>query len=378
MGNAAKPIFKKILFVRRIEDGNRLRIGELIPKRAVEIEDEDGSIAKLIRLMDGTRDTDQIWDEMKRDHSELTMDDLIQMVSELDELGFLEDARAEGLTRLSLEERDRYKANLNYFSLYSTMTKSSIHLQEQLKQAHITIIGVGTLGSGILFNLACLGVESVRIVDFDRVERSNLNRQILYDEQDIGRRKIDAAADNIRRFHSAMKIEAVDLEMTSAETAKHVIAGSSLVVLAADQPFVQLERWVNQACLELRVPWIGGGVNLVEGQFYSVIPGQTGCIECNHLIQNEADASRASFLTEYLASGFRMPSTAIAAHYMLLIGAVASEIARMLTGFAPLQSAGKVIAMDFHTYTSEVRMDFTATHPRCPLCNPMKSRSFDG
>lgn len=370
MEHAAKPVFKRLFYVRRSLADSSLRIAETVPGRAVEVEDEDGAAAKLIKLMDGTRTVDQIWDSMQQEGHDLSKAELFEIIEQFDRLGYLDDARFAEHTSLSAEERNRFQANINYFSYYSTMSSSPLRMQEQLKHIHITIIGLGTLGSGVLFNLACLGAASVRIIDFDVVERSNLNRQMLYNEHDIGRRKVDAAADFLSRFYPIMKVEPVDLHITSAADAKDVIAGSDFVVLAADQPHIELERWVNQACMELGVPWIGGGVNLVEGMLFTVIPGQTGCIECNHLIQNGADESRSSFVRDFMSSGFRMPSAAIAAHYMMLIGAVASEIARFVTGFAPLQSAGKVIAIDFHTYTSEVRMDYSKPVKECPVCFP--------
>jgi molybdopterin/thiamine biosynthesis adenylyltransferase len=291
------------------------------------------------------------------------------MIGALDEAGYVEDAEAAERSPLAAEERERFKANLHYFTYESTMSTSSFLLQERLRQARITIIGVGTLGAGVLFNLACLGVSSVRIVDFDTVERSNLNRQMLYNEGDLGRKKIDAAAAFLERFRSDMQVEKVDAEIASTASAKEVVAGSDMVVLAADQPFVRLERWVNEACMELRVPWIGGGVQVTEGMFYTVLPGRTGCIECNDLAQNAADPSRSAFLEEFLASGFRMPSTAIAPVYMLLIGAVSNELARYVTGCEPLRSEGRAVAIDFRTYASDVRMDFSTPHPECPLCS---------
>lgn len=362
-----RPKFKSLFFVRRAPDG-RLRVAETFPDRAAEIEDEDGLVSRLIPLMDGTRTVEDLWKELLPGNPELLYREVAGIVEELDSAGFLDDAALQHQTSFQPKELERYKANLQFFSYFSNLSHCAYQMQERLKDARITIIGIGSLGAGVLFNLAGLGVSKVRIIDFDRIDLSNLNRQMLYNEQDIGRLKIDAASDYIGRFNSVMQLERRNIEIQSAESAKLAIAGSDLIVLAADQPHFQLERWVNEACVELRIPFIGGGLQVVEGTFYTFIPGKTGCLECNHLISDQRDDRRSVFMQDLAASGFRMPSSAIAPNYMVLIGAVSGEIVRYFTGIADLRSAGRVVSIDFLTCVVTDKMDFSKPVSSCSVC----------
>jgi len=189
MNQQSKPSVKKLLRIR-VTGNNSLRIAETLPGRSLEIEDEDGSINKLIHDMDGTRTPEELWNGLRLQYPHVRLDDVVSCIKELDGLALLDDQAALEITSLSAGELERFKANLNYFSSFSSMNDSPWQMQSRLKEAKITMIGLGTLGSGVLFNLAGCGVTSVRVVDFDYVELSNLNRQMLYNEHDIGRKKI--------------------------------------------------------------------------------------------------------------------------------------------------------------------------------------------
>ncbi|WP_276356797.1 HesA/MoeB/ThiF family protein [Cohnella caldifontis] len=366
-GSGARPAFKRLYDVRSLP-GGLLRIGESSPNRAVEIEDEAGWVERLIRLMDGTRTIGGLRDALSESHPEVTTEDVAELVAELDGLGYVDDRRAEEAASLPPDEAERFKANLNYFSYYSNLASDPWHMQKRLRDAKITVIGAGALGCGVLLNLAGLGVTAVRIVDFDVVERSNLNRQWLYGEPDIGRRKIETACEFLNRFRSGMKLDPLDREIASADEAGEAILGSDFVVLAADQPYWLLERWVNEACVRENIPFIAGGMNINEGQLYTVVPGRTGCVACIDVRYGREHAGHASFVEQCRASDFRMPSTSIAPGYMILAGMAGGEIARWFTGSAGLFSLGRVMVMNMDTCRAEPRIDFAAPQPDCPVC----------
>jgi molybdopterin/thiamine biosynthesis adenylyltransferase len=165
-----------------------------------------------------------------------------------------------------------------------------------------------------------------------------------------------------------MTLDLIDLEITSAADAKRVILDSDLVVLSADQPYWLLERWVNEACSETRIPFIAGGMNVCEGQVYAVVPGRTGCVACIDAQYGRSDANHASFIADFRASDYRMPSTSIMPNYMMLAGMVSGDVARWFTGTATMLSEGKVIAMNYDSYLQETRIDFTRKNPDCPVC----------
>lgn len=362
-----RPLFKRLFYVRSLP-GGVLRIGESIPGRAVEIVDEDGWVERLIGLMDGTRTAPELWTALSRSHPSVSEDDIAELLSEFDQLGYVDDDSARDVVSLLPDELERFKANLNYFSYYSSLGSDPWRMQQRIRDATITVIGAGALGCGVMLSLAGLGVSSVRVVDFDVVERSNLNRQWLYGEQDIGRRKTEAASEFLSRFRSAMKLETVDREIASAEDAKEAILGSDFVVLAADQPYWLLERWVNEACCALRIPFIAGGMNICEAQVYAVIPGKTGCVACIDTRVGREDAAHASYVADFRSSDFRMPSTSIGPGYMMLAGMVGADIAKWFIGTIDMRCAGKVTVMNMDDYRAETRIDFTEPLPECPVC----------
>ena len=119
------------------------------------------------------------------------------------------------------------------------------------------MLGVGGLGGWSACSLACCGVGEMLLIDGDRVEESNLNRQVLYTEADIGRLKAEAAAERLGAFNSAMRLE---VDRRSASTAKTAIAeaieGYDVVIDAADWPAHEIEQWVNSACFAAGIPYI--------------------------------------------------------------------------------------------------------------------------
>ena len=143
------------------------------------------------------------------------------------------------------------------------------------------MLGVGGLGGWAAWALACCGVGEMWLVDGDRVEVSNLNRQILYTEADIGLLKVEAAAARLRAFNSAMRVTATARRLESQAEIADFIAGADVVIDAADWPAHDIERWCNSACFEAGIPYITMShfppIARVGPLF---VPGETGCFAC--------------------------------------------------------------------------------------------------
>ncbi len=149
--------------------------------------------------------------------------------------------------------------------------------QERLKRAKVFVAGAGGLGSPVLMYLMAAGVGTVRIVDHDRVELSNLNRQVLHWDEDIGRRKIDSALEKLKRLNQGVKIEATE-EMITEVNVSQLIAGFDLIVDAMDN--LPTRYILNKAALERNIPFFHGAVYGFEGRAMTIIPGQTACLRC--------------------------------------------------------------------------------------------------
>jgi len=149
--------------------------------------------------------------------------------------------------------------------------------QKKLKNARILLAGAGGLGSAIAMYLASAGVGYIRIADEDVVERSNLNRQILYHETDIGICKVEAAEKTIHALNSGIEVEAVCRHIDEKSVGV-LVRGMDLIIDGMDN---FAARYVlNRAGLDEKIPFIHGAVNGFYGQVTTLIPGITPCLRC--------------------------------------------------------------------------------------------------
>lgn len=149
--------------------------------------------------------------------------------------------------------------------------------QAKLKRAKVFIAGAGGLGSAAASYLAAAGVGVIRAVDHDKVELSNLNRQLLHRDSDLGRKKVESAAERLKEINAELKVEALEEKITEANIAQ-LLAGFDLVVDALDN--LPTRYLLNKVAVEQDIPFFHGAVNGFEGRAMTVIPGQTACLWC--------------------------------------------------------------------------------------------------
>ena len=172
---------------------------------------------------------------------------------------------------LSNEERVRYSRHL-------TMPEVGIDGQRRLKAAHVLCIGAGGLGSPAALYLAAAGVGTIGIVDFDDVDLSNLQRQILHGTKDIGRSKLKSARDRLRDANPNIEVELHECRFSS-ENASELVARYHLVVDGSDNfPTRYLS---NDVCVFARRPNIYGSIFRFDGQSSVFAPHLGGpCYRC--------------------------------------------------------------------------------------------------
>jgi molybdopterin/thiamine biosynthesis adenylyltransferase len=149
--------------------------------------------------------------------------------------------------------------------------------QEKLKKARVFIAGAGGLGSSSATYLAAAGVGTLRIVDHDRVELSNLNRQVLHWPDNIGQTKVSSAESKLKQLNPQVKIEAIEEKITQANISK-LVAGCDLIVDAMDN--LPTRYLLNKTAIEKNIPFFHGAVYGFEGRAMTVIPGKTACLRC--------------------------------------------------------------------------------------------------
>ena len=148
--------------------------------------------------------------------------------------------------------------------------------QEKLKKAKVLVAGAGGLGSVILTYLAVVGVGRIKIIDGDKVELSNLNRQVLHTDRDIGRDKVDSAKEKLELLNPDIKVEAI----------KELITENNVFDLVGDYPIVDAmdnlptRLLLNRVAVKKNLPLFHGAVYGFEGRATTVIPGKTSCLKC--------------------------------------------------------------------------------------------------
>lgn len=149
--------------------------------------------------------------------------------------------------------------------------------QEKLKQARVLIAGGGGLCSPVATYLTAAGVGLIRVIDHDRVELSNLNRQVLHWDEDIGRKKVDSANEKLARLNPRVKIEAIEETITEANISQLVL-GFDLIVDAMDN--LPTRYLLNSVAIEKNMPFFHGAVHGFEGRAMTIIPGKSACLRC--------------------------------------------------------------------------------------------------
>jgi molybdopterin/thiamine biosynthesis adenylyltransferase len=149
--------------------------------------------------------------------------------------------------------------------------------QEKLKKATVFLAGAGGLGSPAAIYLAAAGVGTLRIADRDTVDPSNLNRQVLHWEGDIGAGKAASAAEKLRKLNPYIKIEthAVEIDENNAGA---LVGDADVIVDALDN--LPARYLLNRIALARGVPFVHGAVNGFAGRAMTVLPGRSACLNC--------------------------------------------------------------------------------------------------
>lgn len=153
------------------------------------------------------------------------------------------------------------------------------HGQERMLAARVVIVGCGANGSVMANTLARAGIGTLIITDRDFVELKNLQRQILFDEDDVakGMPKAIAAAEKLRRANSSIKVEGIVTDV-NAENIEDLIDGATLVMDGTDN--FETRFIINDACVKHHIPWVYAGAVASYGMTMTIVPHETACLRC--------------------------------------------------------------------------------------------------
>ncbi len=187
---------------------------------------------------------------------------------------------------LSAAERERYDRHLS-------LPEIAASGQEKLKAARVLVIGAGGLGSPSALYLAAAGIGTIGVVDCDRVELSNLQRQVLFDTSSIARSKAEAARERLSALNPEITVIAHAVELRAANVLE-ILRGYDLVLDGTDR--LGTRYLVNDACVILGKPLVSAAIHRFEGQAMTYVPGRGACYRClfpeapDDLVPNCAEA----------------------------------------------------------------------------------------
>src|SRR3989338_7051964 len=252
-----------------------------------------------------------------------------------------------GGSELSAKELDR-------FSRQVMLEEIGYTGQLKLKNSKVCVVGVGGLGNPITSRLAAMGIGTLRIVDRDVIELSNLHRQTMFDESDVGQVKVEIAAKKLQKLNPDCKIEALAISVNDY-TALEVVQGCDVVVDALDS--VNARYALNKACVKFGIPFVTGAAVGVSGQVFTIIPGTSACYHCMFPSLDEES----------------MPTCSIEGVHPSILSIVGgievAEAVKLIIGKKPSLSE-RILHIDLEN------VDFTSTRTfraeECPICGSGK------
>ena len=244
---------------------------------------------------------------------------------------------------LSAEQVKRYSRHI-------IMPQVGSNGQRRLLESKVLIVGAGGLGSPVSVYLTLAGVGTIGVVDFDTVDITNLQRQILHQNKDVGRPKIESARETLKGYNPDVEVVGHEDPLTS-ENALGIISKYDIVVNGADN--FATRYLVNDACYLLDKPLVDGSILLFDGMASVFLPGQ-GCYRC--LFPTPPPPGAVPTCAEAGVLG-ALPG---------LVGSIqAIETMKLILGVGESLS-GRLLLID--ALTMELRAVKLRRNRECPLC----------
>jgi adenylyltransferase/sulfurtransferase len=225
--------------------------------------------------------------------------------------------------------------------------------QEKIARSRATIVGLGALGSVIAETLARAGVGSLGLIDRDTVEETNLQRQVLYDEEDAREAlpKAEAARRAIARIDSGLRLEAHVEDLTS-RNADRLLSGSDVILDGTDN--FATRYLINDFAVERKIPWVYGAAVSSSGLVLAVIPNETACLRCAFPEPSPPEETQTCETAGIIAPASGMVALAQAAEALkILCGARESLLSGML---------------QIDPWAGSYRVFRAPRDPNCPCC----------
>lgn len=254
----------------------------------------------------------------------------------------------------------RYSRN----HLFYSMSGGDSHvIQEKLAQKHVVIMGCGGIGNIIGVNLCTAGIGKLTLVDKDTIEASNLTRQILFKNEDVGQSKVEVLARELKKRNPDAEICVQNSYINQYEDL-NAYEHADLIILSADAD--DIAGWVNRFSFEKNVPFLNVGYVedvAVWGPF--VIPGRSGCLACQDIMAVAEGLERESLSAlKEINRAYQAPS--IGPTNMTSAALATLDVIKYFGEFGEIQSLNRRVGI----WTHDLNLEFQscAQNPDCKVC----------
>ncbi|MHA1835885.1 MAG: HesA/MoeB/ThiF family protein [Candidatus Odinarchaeia archaeon] len=233
--------------------------------------------------------------------------------------------------------------------------------QEKIKKSRVAIIGLGGLGWLTGLQLTGMGVGYLKLVDRDVVELSNIQRQLIYSEEDIGKSKAEAMAQKLQRINSDITIDPLTVSI-SLDSIHEVLENVDIVIDCLDN--FQARKILNYGCVKGNLPLIYSAAIRSYGVVHTIIPGKSACLEC---IYGDIDSLEA----ESCAQVGVLPTI-----LGVISSSVSHEVLNLILQNEPLL-ADYLLIVDMKTFSFD-KIKITRNN-NCKICgvNPISLQQYD-
>lgn len=259
--------------------------------------------------------------------------------------------------------RDYTEDQLERYSRHILLKDVGIEGQEKILDAKVFIVGAGGLGAPVALYLAAAGVGKIGIADFDTVDLSNLQRQVIHFTDDVGRLKVESAANKMRAINPDIEVVVYN-EMVVAANIRELIRGYDFVIDGTDN--FAAKFLINDACIMENIPYSHGGILRFDGQTMTIKPRESACYRCVFSAPPPANAVPTCSQAGVLGAIAGMLGTMQAA-----------ECLKFITGAGELLT-NKLLAFDAKTMS--FRKVNLKRNLKCAVCgdNPTITELHDG
>jgi molybdopterin-synthase adenylyltransferase len=238
------------------------------------------------------------------------------------------------------------------YSRHLALPEFGAEAQARVSAARVLLVGLGGLGSPAAMYLAAAGVGTLLLNDFDSVDLSNLQRQLLYRSSDVGQTKIESAALNIKALNPECRVECFAQRLNDAEL-QTAVASADVVLDGSDNFGTRFA--VNAACVSTGTPLVSGAAIRYEGQLTTFVPREPSS-PCYACLYQESDEE----LEDCRSNGVLAPLTGVIGSMM------ATEALKLITGIGDTLS-GRLLQYDARSAT--IRTTILKRDPACPVCS---------